>query len=237
MLLKRFFSIACISLLTGSMAVANAQTLTAPTVAQAQIQVNGTGTVEVVPDTYTVTFVLEQKGATLTKLNSQLQHDLGQLSRFLLDEGVAAEHIASMQVRLNPWYESGPQGREEKGFVLSREVTVVHNDLDHYDRIIDGALKRGVTRISQFELGTENQQKAYQQALINAVKDAKSRAGLLAQELGASVGPVITISEHHSGIVMAAGRSKMMLAESGPAMPGQQHIEATVSATFALEHQ
>ena len=209
---------------------------TAAQVPVPQIHVNGTGSAAIVPDTFTVTFILEQKGESLTKMNTQMQHDMRQLSDFLLDQGVAEKHIQSMQIQLNPWYQSTSQGREEKGFVLSREVTVVHGNLNQYDALIDGALKRGVTRISRFELTAAGQDKAYQQALINAVNDAKSRARLLAGELGVTVGQVQSLSEGHRGAITMESRAKMMMADSAAgAMPGQQYIEANVSVTFALQ--
>lgn len=201
-----------------------------------QIHVSGKGSAVIVPDTFSVTFILEQKGESLTKMNTRMQQDMRQLSDFLLEQGVAERHIQSMQIQLNPWYQSTSRGREEKGFVLSREVTVVHGNLNQYDALIDGALKRGVTRISRFELTAADQDKAYQQALINAVSDAKSRASLLARELGVTVGQVQSLSEGHSGAVGMESRAKMMMADSASvAMPGQQYIEASVSVTFALQ--
>ncbi|WP_137166946.1 SIMPL domain-containing protein [Salinimonas lutimaris] len=218
--------------------------LTTPVLAQStavampvpQIHVSGTGSAVIVPDTFSVTFILEQKGESLTKMNTRMQQDMRQLSDFLLEQGVAERHIQSMQIQLNPWYQSTSQGREEKGFVLSREVTVVHGNLNQYDALIDGALKRGVTRISHFELTAADQDKAYQQALINAVSDAKSRASLLARELGVTVGQVQSLSEGNRGAVRMESRAKMMMADSATgAMPGQQYIKASVSVTFALQ--
>lgn len=202
------------------------------------INVSGAGSVAVTPDHFTVTFVLEQKGQTITKLNEQLQNDISALTDFLLNENVQQRNIRTMQIRLHPRYESGPEGRVENGFILSREVTIEHDTLEQYSRIIDGALKRGVTRISRFELIASNPQKAYEKALINAVNDAKSKAELLARQLGAKIGKVTQISEGHSGRIVTEGRAKMMMADGAQSsLPGQQHIEATVNATFALTQE
>lgn len=201
----------------------------------AQIQVQGMGSVAVTPDAFSVTFILEQKGETVSKLNTQLQNDLNQLTTFLMDQGVPAKHIQSMQIRLSPWYENSAQGRKQSGFVLSREVSVTHNQIDEYDRMIDGALKRGVTRISQFELVSQTQQDAYQQALINAISDAKSRAGVIAAELDVRVGSVISVTQQHGGMVFSSGAPRMAMADESAAMPGQQQIEANVNVIFALD--
>lgn len=199
------------------------------------IQITGTGNVAIVPNAFTVTFVLEQKGLTITKLNSQLQNDLTQLTEFLLKHNVSEKNIQSMQIRLHQRYESGPEGRVENGYVLSREVTITHNKIDEYDRLIDGALKRGVTKINRFELIASDPQKAYEKALINAVSDAKSKAALLASQLGVKIGQVTQISEGYTGNTMPENRVAMAINDAaGNNFPGQQQLEATVNATFTL---
>ncbi|WP_018981744.1 SIMPL domain-containing protein [Salinimonas chungwhensis] len=200
----------------------------------AQIQVQGSGSASVTPDAFTVTFVLEQKGETVSKLNTQLQHHLNQLTDFLLEQDVPAKQIQSMQVRLAPWYENAREGRKQQGFILTREISVTHNHIEHYDRIIDGALKRGVTRISQFDLISQDQQNAFKQALINAIRDAKSKAALIAGELDVNVGDVIDVTQQYGGRIMTSSKASMAMADESGSMPGQQQIEANVSVTFAL---
>ncbi|WP_181898384.1 SIMPL domain-containing protein [Alteromonas aestuariivivens] len=198
------------------------------------IHVQGQGVVNVVPDAFSVTFVLEQRGASVTKLNSQLEFDLNQVVSYLLSVGVSEKHIQSMQVQLNPWIEHGPNGREDKGFVLARQVRVMHGDLQSYDKLLDGVMARGVTRIQQFEFVASTEKNAYQQALINAVGDARSRAQLLARELGVKIGQVISVSESGFSQPTPVHRAVMMDRERTSSMPGQQQIEARVQVSFAI---
>ena len=213
-----------------------------PVLASAQamepvIQVSGKGSFSVVPDAYTLTFVMEEKGETVSKLNTQMQSDMKSVLKFLLDNGIEEKHVQSMQVNLNPYYESTPQGREQRGFVLSREIQVTDTDINNYDRIIDGALSRGIDRIQGFQFIASEQNNAYEKALINAVKDAKLRAGLLAEELGVKTGKVIAVSESGNSYPMPVMRMEMSAkADSfSSAMPGEQVVEARVNVSFAID--
>ncbi len=204
--------------------------------AEPAIQVNGTGSYAVVPDAYTITFVMEEKGETVSKLNAKMQDDMETVLKFLLKEGIEEKHVQSMQISLNPYYESTPQGREQRGFILSRQIQVTDTDINHYDRIIDGALSRGIDRIQGFEFIASQQDNAYEKALINAVKDAKLRASLLADQLGVKIGKVLSVTEAGNSYPMPVMRMEMSAkADFSSALPGEQMIEARVNVSFAID--
>ncbi len=200
----------------------------------AVIHVNGTGAVEVTPNAYTVTLVLEEEGDTVGKLNTQLEADLRSTVKFLLEQGVEQKHIQSMQVRLNPRYVHSPEGRKQDGFTLSRDITITSTNLDTYDAILDGVLKRGVDRIQQFDFIALGQTNAYEQALVAAVKDAKQRAQLLAKELQIEVGEVVAISESGGNMPIPVMRAEMMAKDMSMSLPGQEKIEARINVTFKI---
>ena len=54
----------------------------------AVINVQGSGALEVTPNAYSVTFVVEEEGDTVSKLNGQLNADLRQVVQFLLSQNM-----------------------------------------------------------------------------------------------------------------------------------------------------
>lgn len=200
----------------------------------AVINVQGSGAIEVTPNAYSVTFVVEEEGDTVSKLNSQLNADLRQVVQFLLSQGISEKHIQSMQVRLQPRYVNTPQGRVQQGFSLSRDIIVTSTDLDTYDSVLDGVLKRGVDRIQQFNFIALSEQNAYELALVAAVKDAKQRAQLLAKELGIEVGEVVAISESGGNMPIPVMRAEAMAKDMSMSLPGQQRVEARINVTFKI---
>lgn len=213
-------------------------TLSAPMLAQAAqeavINVQGVGAVEVTPNAYSVKLVVEEEGATVGKLNTQLDADLRSIVKFLLNQGIDEKHIQSMQVRLQPRYTNTPQGRQQEGFTLSRDITVTSTNLDTYDKVLDGVLKRGVDRIQQFNFITIGEGDAYQKALIAAVKDAKQRAHLLAKELGVEVGEVVAISESGGNMPIPVMRAEAFAKDMSMSLPGQERVEARINVSFNI---
>lgn len=136
----------------------------------ASISVQGVGAIEVTPNAYSVTLVVEEQGNTVGKLNTQLDSDLRAIVTFLLEQGIEQKHIQSMQVRLQPRYINTPQGRQQEGFTLSRDITVTSTDLETYDKVLDGVLKRGVDRIQQFNFISVGEGDAYQKHLLLRLK-------------------------------------------------------------------
>ncbi|WP_338517567.1 SIMPL domain-containing protein [Alteromonas gracilis] len=206
-------------------------------IAQAEsgmINVQGSGAIEVTPNAYTVTFVIEQEGETVSKLNTQLASDLRKVVEFLLSQGVAQKNIQSMQVRLNPRYINSPQGRVQDGFTLSRDVVMTSTNLSTYDRVLDGVLKRGVDRIQQFNFIALNEQNVYEVALVAAIQDAKRRAQLVAKELGVEVGEVVAISESGGNMPIPVMRAEAFAKDMSMSLPGQQRVEARVSVSFKI---
>ena len=200
----------------------------------ASISVQGVGAIEVTPNAYSVTLVVEEQGNTVGKLNTQLDSDLRAIVTFLLEQGIEQKHIQSMQVRLQPRYINTPQGRQQEGFTLSRDITVTSTDLETYDKVLDGVLKRGVDRIQQFNFISVGEGDAYQKALIAAVKNAKQRAKLLAKELEVEVGEVVAISESGGNMPIPVMRAEAFAKDMSMSLPGQERIEARVNVSFKI---
>ena len=200
----------------------------------ASISVQGVGAIEVTPNAYSVTLVVEEQDNTVGKLNTQLDSDLRAIVTFLLEQGIEQKHIQSMQVRLQPRYINTPQGRQQEGFTLSRDITVTSTDLETYDKVLDGVLKRGVDRIQQFNFISVGEGDAYQKALIAAVKNAKQRAQLLAKELEVEVGEVVAISESGGNMPIPVMRAEAFAKDMSMSLPGQERIEARVNVSFKI---
>ena len=200
------------------------------------LQVSGQGIVAATPDAYTLTMVIEERGAVVAKLNEQANAKLNAVVSFLLSQGVAEQQIQSMSVSLSPWYEHMPNGREHKGFVLSRKVRVTSNQLQNYDTVLDGAMKRGINRIDQFEFINSHPDEIYREALIAAVEDAKGRADLIAKQMGVTIAGVVSISESMSYNRPPVGVRMRVQQEDAFSLPGQTDTSAAVNVTFAIKN-
>ena len=73
------------ALLASSFIALSAPMVAAQAAQEAVINVQGVGAVEVTPNAYSVTLVVEEEGNTVGKLNTQLDSDLRSIVKFLLN--------------------------------------------------------------------------------------------------------------------------------------------------------
>ena len=222
------------ALLAASLFALSTPMFSAQAAENATINVQGVGAVEVTPNAYSVTLVVEEAGNTVGKLNTQLDSDMRSIVTFLLKQGIEEKHIQNMQVRLQPRYVNTPQGRKQDGFTLSREINITSTNLETYDKVLDGVLKRGVDRIQQFNFISVGEGDAYQKALVGAVKDAKQRAQLLAKELEVEIGEVVAISESGGNMPIPLMRAEAFAKDMSMSLPVQERIEARISVSFNI---
>ncbi|PCI37860.1 MAG: hypothetical protein COB46_12700 [Rhodospirillaceae bacterium] len=101
---------------------------------------------------------------------------------------------------------------------------------------IDDLIKAGATRFSGLRFTHSDQKNLLKQARINAMKNAKATADLLATQSSAKRGAVLKIMEL---AITTPQPVRLMAAAAGggggvPIMPGQVTVTATVNVTYAL---
>ena len=69
------------------------------------------------------------------------------------------------------------------------------HDLKKTGAVLSAALDAGANNVNGPQFEFENPQALRRQALVKAMEDAKAKAALLAQNAGASLGEVLTITE------------------------------------------
>lgn len=109
---------------------------------------------------------------------------------------------------------------------------------------MDTALKAGLESVSQIEYGLKSPQVIKEQARLNAVEDAKTKAESLAKAFGMKLGKVYSVEYRNASPITAYSRNlKMLQAMAAPAADmadnSYQQQQITVSdnieAVFLLE--
>lgn len=198
-----------------------------------QISVTGNGSVIITPDHYQLTMAFEERGAIVSKLNQNIQHQLSAVIEFLKKQGIREEHMQSMQINLQPWIEHNREGSQHKGFLISRQLRIIDNRIDRFDEIIDGVLQRGVNRIEAFELRSSGYDLAYKEALVKALQDANDTAERMAKSMGLKIKTLVSIAP--SADFRGATPRMLMSSEKSLALPGQESVSASVNVVFSVE--
>jgi len=148
--------------------------------------------------------------------------------------------------------------RVERGkrpvYRASEGVTVVTHDPDAAGDLVAAGVAAGATSTRGPSFFVGDREAAYNAALVEALTQAKTKAGMLAAAAGASLGPAITIVESGNVVPVPAPKSfepasdcasapvrrkgaktSACTTASPPVKPGRSTVTATVAATFALE--
>jgi len=120
-------------------------------------------------------------------------------------------------------------------FEVSRTITVTFTNFELYDQLLDNAVKIGVSRISPLQSAITDNETLYQQALIKALKNATQKAQAIAQNIGAKLGVITSLTEssYH------APRAYSMVSDSRESFSSQttqKNITAQVGVTFTIKY-
>lgn len=202
---------------------------------QRQITVTGLGSVVSVPDRFSFTVIIEERGPLASELNALVAEKTAQVIEQLQKLKVKDKNIRSLQVQFSPWVEYNGQTPEQKGFILSRRIDITLDDLAMYDKSIDAVLQLKINRIEGFSYSNSQTQEHYQSAVKQALLDAKRRAERMADVLDLELGKALLVSELSQGQVVPEGKF-MALRSRGESdsMPGEMSTSAQVSVVFEL---
>ncbi|HEY4494464.1 MAG TPA: SIMPL domain-containing protein [Candidatus Paceibacterota bacterium] len=218
------------------------------------ITLSGHGEVSAVPDIAGVYFTVESSKATQAASSDEVNTKTKKILDFLKSNGVAEKDIKTEGYNSYPKYSNGepcplyyveggmmPPCRTESkivGYTVSQSVSVKIRKVDDASKIIDGINKIGVSNMSgpNFTIDDEDALKA--EARKKAIAEAKTKAEILADDLGVRLGRVTSFTESGNGIypMMYAGKATLDSAATPvPELPkGENTISSDVTITYEI---
>jgi len=202
------------------------------------VTVNGTATIKSKPDEAVVALGVQTQANTAQGALSENATKMSALIASLMDKGIAKDDIATSYVSIYPTY--GNSGTAITGYQADNQVNVTLHDISTVGEVIDDAVKAGANLSNgiTFQLSDENQ--GVNQALSDAVDNARSKAETLAGAGGAQLGEVVSIQESSYGSTppIYYGRDTAMggaVADaSTPIQPPTLETQVSVTVTWAL---
>lgn len=224
------------------------------------IEVVGKASVSLMPDVFSLTIDIQQRGKSAAKAKSLVDSKSKKVIHTLLNHGVDQTRIQSSQMRIFPIYEKpaisleqtelkrtfnqkdkvkiiakNQQNQQQRvRFNVTRTITVSFNSLSIYDQTIDDIVKLGVTRVSPLAMAFTDSEKYYQQALLKAIEKARQKAEKMAQQANVKLGSLISIKESpfHTPTQY---RMASAVSESFSSQVTEKSISAQVIAIFAIK--
>ncbi|MDX6601575.1 MAG: hypothetical protein QOF13_777 [Solirubrobacterales bacterium] len=117
-------------------------------------------------------------------------------------------------------------------------VGIVLHEPQRAGELVNAAVAAGATGTRGPDFFASNPEAAYNNTLIAAFDQAKSKASALATRAGATLGPALTIEESTEAVPVegrASPKGAQDAAPAPPAKPGASTVTATVRVIFALQ--
>lgn len=205
-----------------------------------QVSVSGEGVIYVVPDEAVVFFGIAVEDAQLGAAKRRADEAAAGLVEAIKAFGIEARDIQASMLQIDA-ARSPREPYELRGYNVTMQHTVVLRDVAKLPGLIELGVSSGANRFNGFAYRSGKSAEQLDEARRKAVRAARAKAELLASELGASIGEVLSIDE--TGGMMPLGRMPQMAnvafdaagAPEGDTMPaGQIELRARVQVSFRL---
>src|SRR5215212_3541257 len=206
------------------------------------VSVSGHGSVNVPPDTASVSIGVDVIKPTLGEAQEQATTQATAVIGALKEAGIAEEDIQTdyFSVNILRDYSENGDPTQITGFEIVNQLRVTVRDTDQLGELLDAAVNAGANSINGVTFYVDDQTEASSDARVEAVEDARTKAEELAAAAGMTLGPVVAISEGTSPLVspvygMARGGAGMAEAAAAPVEPGSTTVAVDVTMTFELQ--
>jgi uncharacterized protein YggE len=205
------------------------------------VSVSGHGSVNVPPDTASVSIGVDIIKPTLGEAQEQATTQATAVIDALKEAGIAAEDIQTdyFSVNILRDYSENGDPTQITGFEIVNQLGVTVHDTDQLGELLDAAVNAGANSINGVTFYVDDQTEASSDARVEAVKDARTKAEELAAAAGMTLGPVVAISEGTSPLIspvydMARGGGMGAGQAAVPVQPGSTTVAVDVTMTFEL---
>lgn len=205
----------------------------------ATVQVVGSGTVDVSPDSASVIIGVDVALPTLAEAQSEATATMEAIIAAIQARDIPEEAIQTATFSVNPIREydqvTGVPGAVTS-FQVTNQVGVDTHDLDDLGALLDDAVAAGANSIYGITFYLEDPAEANSDARRLAFEDARTRATELAENAGLSLGSIIAIQEGGGSSVpfYDAASARGQAGGGPPIAPGVTSISVAVDVVFGL---
>jgi uncharacterized protein len=194
------------------------------------ITVTGNGMVNTTPDRASFDFGVTTQASTAADALSRNSDQATAIIAALKAAGIDTSDIQTTQVSL--WPQTSSNGTRITGYQASNSVQVTAA-IGKSGALVDAAVAAGANNVDGPNLDTVDQSSLYDQALKQALGDAKGKAQAIADGAGLTLGTVVKVTEGGNAPPVPLFASKAATGTAVPIEAGTQQIQASVTVTYS----
>ncbi|WP_042143231.1 SIMPL domain-containing protein [Paucisalibacillus sp. EB02] len=202
-----------------------------------KVTVFGEGSVLAQPDQATVVLGVITENRNLQQAQQTNATETTNVINAILSSGIPREKIQTTEFRIDIDYDFQDGKQVFRGYRVTNLLTVTIDNIDKVGEIVDIAVNNGANTVRNINMTVSNQDRYYQRALANAIKNAQEKSLLVADTLGVSINEIpdqlkeltSTSPEPPRPFVLGVSTEN---AATTPIEAGQFKITALVEAIF-----
>lgn len=215
------------------------------------ITVTGTGEVSSAPDTAVITFSVIETAKTVELAQKQATDRTNKALAYLKTAGIADKDIKTTNYSINPQYEYNKivcvrapceSSQTLVGYQASQSIEVKIRKTDQAGTVLAGLGSVGVQNIYGPQFTFDDDTKIQNDARAKAIADAKSKAEILAKQLGVHLVRITAFSENGGGYPMPySAKAEMSSVGRGadavvaPSLPtGENKVTSNVTISYEI---
>lgn len=205
---------------------------------QPWITVTGTGEVLEKPDMARINIGVVTQQQTASASLRQNSEAVDKVLATLRDHGIADDDMQTSNFNVGPQYDYGRPGEPPRllGYRVSNEVRVAVRRLEDLGKLLDEVVSAGSNQVNGVMFEIAEASSLQDTARREAIKDARRKAALYAQEAGVDLGAVLRIEEISGPVAMPQMAITMAeQARAVPIAPGVLVLRQQVQVTFAID--
>jgi uncharacterized protein YggE len=199
--------------------------------------VNGNSEVLAIPDQALVRLGIVRQAAVAQTAQEEANSVAQEILSAITKVGVAQKDIQTARLVLSPVY--SPRGTDQKivSYNATNTVSIRLDNLALVGSVIDAGLKGGANQLEGVQFLLRNELPSREQALKEAVQEARGKAQAMADALHVNLAEVIEASEGGVSVVPKMQTSLSVAgaaAASTPVSPGEISIRASVTIRYRI---
>ena len=207
------------------------------------ITVTGTAVVQVVPDHVAWYIAIADTNPDLLSAKKRNDERVAAAMELIRSLGTGPADVQTSNVSVHKEYNHDEQGRQTdfKHFVVNRSIAVKQRDLDRFDEFFNSLVEKTQADVN-FTWQSSKLLDLRKEARKRAAQIAKEKAESMLAELGATLGPLITVEETSDRGFAFANISNTITPASitqddevkGTFAPGAIDVRVSVNVKFAI---
>ncbi len=201
--------------------------------------VQGVGIATLPPDIARFSVGISEEGWQVRQIQQSVARRTDAVLSALQSHGVVERDLQTTDYAISPEHDYREGRHVFRGYSVTTSLRVTVREIGQVGALLEAVTDAGATDIDRITFELDDPEQANRLARAEAVRNARAKAEELAAAVGATLGPVITVSDTtyapDEPLPMMHTATRALSSAPPPIMAGEIDVAITLTITYALE--